>query len=283
MVVASSIEFLQQRVDGANKRIVSLKKRLERIQRAKELDWKVNPYYYDESDLRSTQRDLEEAEASLEKYKNQLTKEIQKSASRNVKVIIEFLDNWKKELFEIYDEAFKELFRISSEAAKYGAMFYDYTLPIEEREKAMETCQELHRQYYELRNGRFESREVKDFRTGKMHKVRTKVLPGKYEFVNDVIQSNYEESVIYLRKQLDKEANAKYDAIIERTNKIVGQIIDASNLYIAPTGELNGYIIGTDGKAKVQTIGAGGYNQDIIVNVKHGQIFHFRTLISELV
>ena len=38
-------------------------------------------------------------------------------------------------------------------------------------------------------------------------------------------------------------------------------------------GDINGIIVGTEGKAKIQTIGAGGYNI---------QCFHFRTLIHEI-
>ena len=76
-----------------------------------------------------------------------------------------------------------------------------------------------------------------------------------------------------LAKELDQEAKRKYDFIIERTNAIVGQITDASNLCIGAKGDLNGYIIGTDGKAKVQTVGAGGYNI---------MCFHYRTLINPM-
>lgn len=74
-----------------------------------------------------------------------------------------------------------------------------------------------------------------------------------------------------LAKDLNEEANRKYDFIIERTNAIVGEITDASGLSVGSKQDLNGFIVGTRGTAKVQTIGAGGY---II------QCFHFRTLIN---
>jgi hypothetical protein len=76
-----------------------------------------------------------------------------------------------------------------------------------------------------------------------------------------------------LDKVLEQEANRKYDFIIERTNAIVGKITDASNLKVGAKQDLNGFIIGTKGRAKVQTIGAGGYNI---------QCYHFRTLINEM-
>ena len=82
-----------------------------------------------------------------------------------------------------------------------------------------------------------------------------------------------EEALNKLEKDMTQEWNRKYDFIIERTNEIVGQITDASNLNVGAKGDLNGYIIGTKGTAKVQTIGAGGYNI---------QCFHFRTLINEM-
>ena len=75
-----------------------------------------------------------------------------------------------------------------------------------------------------------------------------------------------------LAKDLTQEANRKYDFIIERTNYIVGEITDAAALQVGAKGDLNGFIDGTRGRAKVQTIGAGGYNI---------QCFHFRTLIHK--
>ena len=84
-------------------------------------------------------------------------------------------------------------------------------------------------------------------------------------------ERSLEAAMQQLEKDLNEEANRKYDFIIERTNAIVGEITDASGLSIGSKQDLNGFIVGTRGTAKVQTIGAGGYNI---------QCFHFRTLIN---
>lgn len=74
-------------------------------------------------------------------------------------------------------------------------------------------------------------------------------------------------------KVINAEAKvAKLLDLIGRIMSTVGTITDASTLYIGPEGDINGCIEGTEGKAKIQTIGAGGYNI---------QCFHFRTLIHE--
>lgn len=69
-----------------------------------------------------------------------------------------------------------------------------------------------------------------------------------------------------------RKSGAKLLDLIGRIMSTVGTITDATALRIGPEGDINGYIEGTEGKAKIQTIGAGGYNI---------QCFHFRTLIHE--
>lgn len=76
-----------------------------------------------------------------------------------------------------------------------------------------------------------------------------------------------------LQKLLDEEANSKYDFIVYQTQNAVGQITDASDLFVGENGELNGRIDGTDGSVYVETIGAGGYNI---------QCFHYRVLIKPI-
>ena len=73
-------EFIQKRIEGKEKEIVKLEKKIERILKAKETGWEVNPYYYSESDLRWTNKDLEEAKASLAKYQAELEIENEKAA-----------------------------------------------------------------------------------------------------------------------------------------------------------------------------------------------------------
>ena len=63
---------------------------------------------------------------------------------------------------------------------------------------------------------------------------------------------------------------------------MAGEIQNASELRVGEKGEINGFVQGSKAKVHVETVGAGGYNTGIIVNVKHGQIFHYRTLVHEV-
>ena len=81
-----------------------------------------------------------------------------------------------------------------------------------------------------------------------------------------------QEREAWLERTMEEEKRAKLLDLIGRIMSTVGTITDATALRIGPEGDINGYIEGTEGKAKIQTIGAGGYNI---------QCFHFRTLIHE--
>ena len=250
----ASIEYINKRIDGKKAQIEKLKKKLERILKAEASGWEVNPYYYCERDKKYTERDLERAKQELEKLIGDLCTANEKANSRNVKAILEFLESWKARVKAFY----------LSEFPKY----------LEAREEWYESD----RKYCEWFNhGGFHDTNRKEIE--RQHDKQRKDFATSWNFIFPYVGrefngTNYVEvlDVAKLDKELKEEANAKYDDIIERTNRITGKITDATQLEVGAKGELNGYIIGERGTAKVSTIGAGGYNI---------QCFHFRTLIHE--
>ena len=243
----ASIEFIQKRIEGKEKEIAKIEKKIERILKAKASNWENNPYYYDENDLKWANKDLEDAKKGLEKYRADLETAQSKANSRNVKVIIDFLENWK-----------------AKTRGFYVSMVPEYLEALEEYYRADRGyCNWFN---YERRNATPEERKAKR----EEHDELRKAFASEWNWLAMYIEHEA-LNISKLDKDLKAEAERKYDFIIERTNKIVGEITDASDLHIKDA-ELNGIIIGKNGKAKVQTVGAGGWNI---------QRFHFRTLIHE--
>lgn len=269
----ASIEFIQKRIASKEKEIVTLQKKLERIYKAKESNWKQNnPYYYNEYDLKRTLRELEDAQAGLEKYQAELEMEEEKSNSRDVQVILDFLEDWKNHVFDFYGGGLQNMFSdrarvkalwVQENSSEYGSEEYE---EIREQIKVLDA--DLKSKMY----GVFEEIPKDDPTYRRFYNEKRKIGTGEYEYLKEYFKyTSLSEALEALKKSLDREAELKYDDIIERTNKIVGQITDASQLAIGAKGDLNGVIVGTRGKAQVTTIGAGGYNI---------QCYHFRTLIK---
>ena len=83
-------------------------------------------------------------------------------------------------------------------------------------------------------------------------------------------------------KWLDDYMNDRYNELVDKVTKYTGEITNVSDLHIGRDGTLNGVVEGQSGKARIETIGAGGYNTDIIVNSKHGQCYHYRVIVKPL-
>lgn len=215
-------------------------------------------------DIARAHKDIEEKQKALDGYKAQVTAEIEKANSRNIPAILEFLEGWKQRVTEYYHDQFPKFLKAQEEwyaIDHQHCEWHNYGGAWQMRKDNPDEYKRIEKEYKEAK-AKYTSRW--NFIFGYVDRAFNEST-GKH----DMFVFNDEK----LAKELKREAEAKYDFIVERTNAIVGQITDASNLCIGDKGDLNGYIIGTKGTAKVETIGAGGYNI---------QCFHFRTLINKV-
>ena len=266
----------------------------------------VSPYYEETSSnpIISTQMGIEELEARCQKYRDSIAKEEKTVADRNanieansvsvngktVNVIMEFLDNWEKEvttyymqIFELFAKEHKSYYAENIEnSIEYIIMYhkvYEYRNVINdmwvnsaytefyptyiEYEKATDK----HECYKAIVNALNKSIE----RYESMFSIKIIEKWGKSKW-----HPNEEMFEMNMRKDVAKEKNRKYDQLIKDVENICGKIIDMSNIKIGAKGDIEGYVVGTEGEAELWTTGAGGFNTNVIVNVNHGQRFHFR-------
>ena len=266
-------EITIARIEGAKKKIENLNKKLDRINAAKASGWTKNPYYYSEDDIRRTEKEIKEAENRLAYWVGVGADEDAKAAKRNIKPILDFLEDWKKRVSEYYSKKFDEYYT-EQEAlrADYKAM-ESLSWGTPEYDKAHKDYEERRKKFYCECHGYFEQKTFKT-PSGRTEYTKVKVKDGKLEDAMVFVAGRtHQESVERLGKWLVAEANAKYDDIVERASYHCGAIEDASNLKVGAKGQLDGIVSGNKGKCRIETIGAGGYNI---------QCYHFRVLIHEV-
>ena len=132
----ASIEFIEKRIAGKEKELNKLNKKLERIRKVEAQNWQdPNPYYYSEYDLKYTLRDIEKATKDIANYKAQLAIETEKANSRNIPVIVEFLNNWKLKVTSYYTNGLQEYYMekeyLRDLYNKIGHYYYEAKTPKE--------------------------------------------------------------------------------------------------------------------------------------------------------
>lgn len=162
-------------------------------------------------------------------------------------VIKDFVHNWRIKTEQWIRQNLEEYSKTRKEAYSYYEKAYDWSNNLTQEER-----KELLNKYNEL------YQEIKE---------NTDPL-----IIN--IYSRGKDKEEYIQKLLNEEEENKILGLIKRVTKVIGTIIDASNLRISEqNGELNGLVIGKEGKAYIETIGAGGYAV---------QCFHYRVLVKKI-
>lgn len=215
------------------------------------------------------------------KYSYGYAKEAVRDSERKIKELTQVRDNWKTklELQKAKDTEFENIPQVVKDFV-HNWRLRAFKITMEQVAEYETRYREIEKLYDDSFKHGYGSQEYKELMD--KYKKSYQLLINTYSQLVRMIafKRNKEQE---LNDLLDKEEKAKIFDLIGRVTKVVGTIIDASGLSIGyQNGELNGIVIGTDGKAEVETIGAGGYNQHIIVNEKHGQIFHYRVLVKRL-
>lgn len=256
-----------------------------------------------------TQNGIKELEERCQKYRDSIAEEEKKVADRkasieansisvngkDVNVIVEFLNNWEKEVTDYWMKRF-EYFENEHESY-YNAVIknsieyminYNYW---EHKEQITEMWKDS--PYVEFYPTYEEYKQNANYRDKCSEAIRSALneLEEEYEsqFSIRAIEKwgkskwnpNKETFETNMRKDIAKEKDRKYDQLIKDVESIVGKIIDMSHIKVGVKGDLEGYVVGTNGECELWTSGAGGFNTNVIVNVKHGQIFHFRFYVRK--
>lgn len=281
MVIAD----LELKVTKASEKVEKCKKTIERHE--KQLAKKIKdgaPEYdikWKNEDIKGATKKLNEAERILGNWQQKLSEEKEKERfleGNAPQVVKDFLEEWKTKAYEWYIrrfEAYKQ-FKKDLEDQVYEAQVECVKLT-PEYSRYLDENGEIDKYYQRNLLNVFPRKPMETYLKERYLDWRS-VENKKVNFAGKVILHmetiyDVEERLMWLDKTLEQEKKAKMLDLITRINKVIGVITDASQLSISEIGNLNGIIEGENGKAKVETIGAGGWNI---------QCFHFRTLVNKL-
>ena len=259
--------------------------------------------------INQTKNGIKELEDRCQKYRDSIAEEEKKNADRiasmnahttsingkDVNVIVEFLNNWEKEVttywmkrFEYFENEHKSYYKeVIENSLEYMITYSSY----ENKDKIVEmwTTSDYvkfyptYEEYNKNSNYRDECRGfirsalnemIEEYESRFSIKQIEKWGKSKWSPKKEVFEEN-------MRKDIAKEKDRKYDQLIMDVENICGKIIDMSHIKVGHKGDLEGYVIGTNGEAELWTTGCGGWNENVIVNVKHGQCFHFRFYVRK--
>jgi hypothetical protein len=205
-------------------------------------------------DIKSSNYKLRDLEIQLENLHKQVEKINAKNEVERIPVIEEFLEQWKVKAIAWYNK----------DIQSYAKYIVDYRI----KQKQLHEWMNENRIYNSI------NKENKEKIKQKEQELNIRRI--KYDSLTIVLYSfaDITKQQKYLEQKMETEKNNKRQLFILRVKEITGNINDASCLSIGGNGEINGIVTGDKGKAKVETISAGGWNI---------QCYHFRVLVRELI
>jgi hypothetical protein len=204
-----------------------------------------------DNEIKYAKRDLEDSNLTKKKYLNALALLDEKESRPVIKIFKDFFDNWKDEILESVRPLVDEYYKVGDDISSWDSDRWALLQTMSKEEWATK--------YKEL--------------------IQTQKEIYKTSWVGTAIDLNFRVDEKEFIRYVDNYMQDRYHELVEKVTEIIGDITDVSDLRVGMDGTLNGIIIGEDGQAKVETIVAGGYNTDRIVNVKHGQVRHYRVLV----
>lgn len=199
-------------------------------------------------EIRYAERDKQDTLITMDKYKNAIALLQEKESKPVIQIFKDFFNNWKQEINEYVKPWVKKYYEVNSKSCDlYNNSWSFEKYGFESRQAMLDESDRLYQQQKQIRRDTF---------------VGIALDKGK-DF----------------DKFLDDYMTDRYFELVEKVTKITGEIEDVSRLRVGVDGTLNGIVKGNKGTAKLTTIVAGGYNDDVIVNVKHGQCRHYRVLV----
>lgn len=238
-----------------------------------ELCWAISDVEDKEQSIKESIKKLEEAKKVLKNWTEKLRNEqvkMQYIQDSIPQVIKDFLLNWKNSIIK-YMYELKE---------QYIVDFAEYK----------EEINKIYYEYISSHKDKFSYLNIEDYDSSIDYRreitswsaIKEIKSDSRYIHIEDQFNYKYHDALFenylskrwdneWLDKILEEEMNNRLIELITKVSKITGEIVDA-DLYIEK-GDLNGIVTGKDGKAKVNTIGAGGY---------HIQRFHYRVLVKKV-
>lgn len=249
-----------------------------------ELYWEVVEVERKHEDIKNANKKLADAERVLNNWQEKVDMELEKERFLNdeaPQAIKDFLAMWKEKVYKWHVKRYEDYQTFKEELNNdmYNTMVEVIKSNPEQYEVYLDENGEI-KDYYDSISGLLnayprepiENALVEKNLDYKSIKGRKLMFGGQAILRMDTIRSE-EERLQWLETMLEEDRKAKMLDLINRINKVVGNILDASDLSISVEGNLNGIITGEKGKAKIETIGAGGYNI---------QCFHFRTIVNKV-